>query len=165
MEIERKYLIKKLPEDLSKYNFKEIEQGYLCNNPTVRIRKIGNDYILTYKSKIKSSDTKKTDKAIINNEVELQLTMDAYLHLREKIDSNLICKKRYYIPLMDGLTAELDIFEGKLKGFIMAEVEFPDEEAADSFIPPAWFGRELTSDKRFSNHNLSKLSGIEELVF
>lgn len=164
MEIERKYLIKKLPEDLDNYCYKKIEQGYLCNNPTVRIRKMDDEYILTYKSKVKTAGKQKADKAIINNEVELPLTKKAYKQLREKTDSNLIRKKRYYIPLKEGLTAELDIFEGRLKGFYMAEVEFPDEETADSFNPPAWFDRELSADKRFSNHNLSKLSGIDELV-
>ncbi|CBK73648.1 hypothetical protein CIY_07550 [Butyrivibrio fibrisolvens 16/4] len=38
MEIERKFLIKELP-DLSKYDYVDIEQGYLCTHPVVRIRK------------------------------------------------------------------------------------------------------------------------------
>lgn len=166
MEIERKYLVSFLPDDLENYSCKEIEQGYLCHNPTVRIRKMDDEYILTYKSKIKNTGLYKADKvrANVNNEVELELTREAYMHLREKIDNNIIHKKRYFIPLDNGLTAELDIFDGQLKGFIMVEVEFPDEEASDCFIPPAWFGKELTQDKRFSNYNLSKLSGIDELA-
>ena len=39
MEIERKYLIKKLPEDLAQYPHMEMEQAYLCTEPVVRVRK------------------------------------------------------------------------------------------------------------------------------
>jgi CYTH domain-containing protein len=164
MEIERKYLIQCSPKDLTKYSFKVIEQGYLCHNPTIRIRKIGDDYILTYKSKINQLNMPGANKAIINNEVELELTQEAYLQLKDKVDGYIIHKKRYYIPLEAGLTAELDVFDNQLKGFIMAEVEFPNEKTSDTFVPPEWFGKELTSDKRFSNYNLSKLSGLDELV-
>lgn len=166
MEIERKYAIKNLPGNLEKYSCKEIEQGYLCHKPTIRIRKMDAEYILTYKSKLKSDQTgkEKEGRAIVSNEVELPLTKEAYVHLRNKTDGRLIYKKRYYVPLSDGLTAELDIFDGHLKGFVMVEVEFPSEEAADAFIAPEWFGKELTGDKRFSNYNLSKLSGADELA-
>ncbi|MBR2036388.1 MAG: CYTH domain-containing protein, partial [Lachnospiraceae bacterium] len=51
MEIERKFLIKALPDDLDSYPCVHIEQGYLNTNPVVRIRKQNNDYILTYKGK------------------------------------------------------------------------------------------------------------------
>ena len=50
MEIERKYLIKTLPTNLEQYPKTNIEQGYLCMNPTLRIRKKGDAYIFTYKS-------------------------------------------------------------------------------------------------------------------
>ena len=46
MEIERKYLVKQLPENLGKYPHFVIEQGYLCTEPTIRIRRKNNDYIL-----------------------------------------------------------------------------------------------------------------------
>ena len=49
MEIERKYLIHKLPEDLETYPCRKIQQAYLCTNPVVRIRRQDQDYYLTYK--------------------------------------------------------------------------------------------------------------------
>ena len=51
MEIERKYLIPQLPEDYRAHPCYQIEQGYLCTNPVVRIRRQDNDFYLTYKSK------------------------------------------------------------------------------------------------------------------
>ena len=50
-EIERKYLIHTIPFDLKEYAFHHIEQGYLCTEPVVRIRKQDDTYYLTYKSK------------------------------------------------------------------------------------------------------------------
>ncbi len=154
MEIERKYAVLRMPEDLSEYKNKVIEQGYLCHNPTIRIRKSNDDFILTYKSKL-GLETVTSKSENINNEVELPLTEEAYLTLRTKTDGNMIHKTRYLIPLQDGLTAELDVFEGLLSGLIFAEVEFPDIKAAEKFTPPDWFGKNLSADKRFTNYNLS----------
>jgi len=162
MEIERKYLMNYLPGDLLQYQYKKIEQGYLCHNPILRIRKSNEDYYLTYKSKF-GLEKKGNSSAIINNEIELPLTEEAYQSLKLKIDGNMVYKTRYMIPIKEEFTAELDIFEGILTGLIFAEVEFPDEEAANEFIPPSWFGKELSSDQRFSNYHLSKLLGLEEL--
>ncbi|HCT92068.1 MAG TPA: adenylate cyclase, partial [Lachnospiraceae bacterium] len=50
MEIERKFKIRQLPEDLGSYPFHKIEQAYLCVDPVVRIRRQDDQYILTYKS-------------------------------------------------------------------------------------------------------------------
>jgi CYTH domain-containing protein len=162
VEIERKYAINKLPGDLAQYKYKKIEQGYLCHNPTIRIRKSNDDYILTYKSKF-GIEKKAEGSAIFNNEVELPLTKEAYETLVPKTDGNLVHKTRYLIPLPNSLTVELDVFEGLLSGLVFAEVEFPDEKASKEFVPPVWFGKELSADRRFSNYYLSRLSGIEEL--
>ena len=105
MEIEKKFKIKKLPDNLEQYEQKHIEQGYLCTNPVVRIRKSNDRYILTYKSLVSGSEDKNTD-VRINNEVEVFLTKEGYEHLREKVDDNLIKKTRYIIPLEDGHMAE-----------------------------------------------------------
>ena len=162
MEIERKYAIRVMPVDLASYPSKKIEQGYLCHNPTIRIRKSNEDYYLTYKSG--SGVKEKKGGALIRDEVELPLTEEAYLTLRAKTDGNMVYKTRYLIPLKDGLTAELDVFEGALNGLVFAEVEFPDEKTADEFLPPEWLGKELSGDSRFSNYRLSKLSSSDGLL-
>ena len=38
-EIERKWRVRRLPEDYQRYSSKFLEQAYLCQNPTLRIRK------------------------------------------------------------------------------------------------------------------------------
>ena len=46
-EIERKYLIHTIPFDLKEYASHHIEQGYLCTEPVVRIRK-QDDHLLSH---------------------------------------------------------------------------------------------------------------------
>ena len=162
MEIERKYLVKQQPEELSIYRHKKIEQGYLCHNPTVRIRKSNEEYILTYKSKLGLKPVGQEGPSV-NHEVELPLTEEAYLTLHGKTDGNMIYKTRYLIPLSQGLTAELDIFEDKLQGLKLVEVEFPDLQSANHFVPPLWFGEDMSADIRFTNYQLSRISSLEEL--
>lgn len=148
MEIERKYLIstEHLPKDLEKYPFRKIEQGYLCTEPVIRIRKDDTNYFLTYKSK----------GLMIREEYNLPLTEDAYLHLKSKVDGRVISKKRYMIPLTDSLTIELDIFLQDLAPLILAEVEFADEASANAFTPPAWFGKDVTFSSEYHNSTLSQ---------
>ena len=144
-EIERKYLVKQVPETLASYPFHEIEQGYLCTEPVVRIRRQDEEYYLTYKSK----------GLMIREEYNLPLTEDAYFHLREKIDGRLISKRRYLIPL-DPYTIELDVFHSPKDDLILAEVEFASEEEAKAFNPPAWFGEDVTFSGDYHNSRLSQ---------
>lgn len=160
MEIERKFLLKEMPGDLSKYEKKVIEQGYLCKKPTVRIRKSNEEYILTYKSKQGVlDDANRTAKVL--NEIEVPLGKEGYEHLKKKVDHNIIVKIRYIVPLENGLKAELDIFEGKLSGLKVVEVEFPDEETANAFVPPAWFGKDVSLDSRYTNGSLAAVEKID----
>ena len=146
MEIERKFLIKELPDNLDSYPCRHIEQGYLSTNPVVRIRKDNQIYELTYKGK----------GAMVREEYNLPLTQDAYEHLKEKIDGRLIIKKRYMIPFKQ-YTIELDVFENDLAPLTLCEVEFPTKEEADSFTPPDWFAEDVTFSKLYHNSFLSQI--------
>lgn len=145
MEIERKFLIKNIPDNLNSFNKREIEQAYLCSNPVVRIRRDNDDYYLTYKSK----------GHIAREEYNLPLTKDAYEHLLGKADGIIISKNRYELPEKDGLTIELDEFLGEYKGLWLAEVEFESLEQAESYIPPDWFSDDVSMDKRYKNNQMA----------
>lgn len=146
MEIERKFLIKTLPENLESYPCRHLAQGYLCVKPVVRIRKDNEKYELTYKS----------GGMMARMEYNLPLTAQAFEHLKTKIDGRLIAKRRYMIPL-DPYTIELDIFDGDLAPLIIAEVEFPTIEEANNFTAPDWFGEDVTYDGRYHNSYLSRV--------
>ena len=126
MEIERKFLIKDLnalpfhPED---YPHRELEQGYLCTEPVVRIRKDADQYFLTYKSK----------GLMIREEYNLPLTEDGYLHLKEKIDGRLITKTRsteilrlWYWQKLNSQMKHLPLPTARLNGWMRRLPTHPD---------------------------------------
>ena len=147
MEIERKYLIPEIPNNLHITKTRKLEQGYLCTSPVVRIRKDNDQYELTYKS----------SGLMVRQEYNLPLTKEAYEHLRKKADGRLIVKTRYEIPLDDRHKKELDFFHGYRAQLILEEVEFADEDEANQFTPPEWFGEDVTFSSRYHNSNLSRL--------
>lgn len=150
MEIERKYLVRTLPSDIGSCQYVDIEQGYLCTSPTLRIRKMGDACILTVKEKVHTGSS-----AIVNREEEFYMSKESYDQLRSKCVGTLISKTRYSIPLDGGLVAELDIFHLNHEGLVLVEVEFPTETAADAFVPPSWFGADVSADSRYRNSFLA----------
>ncbi len=161
MEIERKFLVDRLPDLADAVALWKIEQAYLADNPTLRIRKKNDEYILTYKNRKKTDDSGLATKAAVNEEIEVPIPETIYEHLLIKKIGNIVCKTRYIFRLDDVHKIELDVFEGRLKGLVMAEVEFTDVADANSFTPPAWFGREVSEDKRYTNKSLSKLDRLD----
>ena len=152
MEIERKFLFS--PDQapfLEQYPSVDIAQSYISADPVIRLRKItvrtrGNtEYVLT----VKSAGLK------IREEFEMALDEKQYENLLPKIESNTIKKTRYSIPLTDGYTAEADIFHGHLTGLMTVEVEFANENEMTRFIPPAWFGRDVSDESEYQNVNLA----------
>ncbi len=140
--------------DLGQYASKRFVQGYLCTSPTVRVRNEDGEYFLTYKSR-------PTEDILAREEYNLPLSEEAFEKLIEKCDGNIIRKTRHFIPLGENkegssLTAELDVFDAPFEGLVFAEVEFPTVEEARSFLPPVWFGEDVTDDRRFYNSFLSE---------
>jgi CYTH domain-containing protein len=146
MEIERKYLVASIPDNLTDYHCRTIEQGYLSTEPVVRVRKDNDSYWLTYKG----------SGMLAREEYNLPLTKESYEHLIKKADGNIITKKRYEIPDNMGHTIELDLFEGVFSGTVLAEVEFNSVEEADSYTPPDWFDEDVTMNKDYHNSNMSR---------
>lgn len=149
MEIERKFLVTCPPVDYMDFPFHRIEQGYLCTEPVVRIRKEDDCYYLTYKSK----------GLLAREEYNLPLDERSYEHLKLKVDGNVLAKRRYLIPIEGSpkLTIEFDVFEGKFEGLMLAEVEFDSKEEALAFTPPDWFGEDVTYSGEYQNSRLSRM--------
>lgn len=163
MEIERKFTVTNLPVNLESYPCHVIEQAYLNTDPVVRIRREDDSYYMTYKGK----------GLLAREEYNLPLNERSYYHLREKADGNVISKKRYVIPISEpkfdmirmsaakisvdqlSLSVELDIFEPPFAPLVIAEVEFPDKETAEAFLPLDWFSQDVTNDPAYHNSNLS----------
>ena len=146
IEIERKFLVKKIPDNLDTYERIDMTQGYLNTDPVVRVRKENDDYVLTYKG----------SGLLSHSEYNLSLNKEAFDHLLKKCDGIIISKSRYKIPIENNLTAELDIFKGDLDSLKLVEVEFDSVEEANNFTPPEWFGEDVTTDNRYHNSYISK---------
>lgn len=146
MEIERKFLGDRISFPLETYKCIEISQGYLASDPSIRIRQADQAYFLT----VKGSGT------IARQEWELPLSRKQYQNLLPKVESRMILKKRYLVPLDPAYTAEVDVYFGELQSLCTIEVEFPSMEEANAFMPPSWFGADVSKDAAYQNVNLAR---------
>ena len=146
-EIERKFLVRKLPKDLATYPSTELSQGYLVSMDDglqVRLRKKSEQYSITYKRGLGN----------VREEREVALTAEQFSTLWPATEGKRLIKMRYEIPFGHRLV-EIDIYGGKHEGLVVAEVEFEDEESAINFQPPEWLGDDVTGDPRYSNQLLA----------
>lgn len=152
LEIERKFLVEVLPEGYDNNPKYKITQGYFVDQEgkNVRLRKMGDSYF----------KTNKKGQGLVREEIETTITEEEFEKLWPLTQGRRLEKTRYKIPCGDW-TIELDIYHSNLKGLYTAEVEFNSEDEAKSFIPPDWFGKELTNDSRYSNSSLAKF-GLPE---
>jgi adenylate cyclase len=146
-EIERKFLVRKLPDDLTSYPSSDISQGYLVSMDDglqVRLRKSGERHSLTYKRGIGN----------VREEREVELTAEQFATLWPATEGKRLVKTRYEVPFGDRIV-EIDVYRDRHEGLVVAEVEFDTEEAAKDFQPPAWLGDDITGDPRYSNQLLA----------
>jgi adenylate cyclase len=145
-EIERKYLLRELPAEASWTSEQRIQQGYLAlDGPTeVRVRLRKDRATLTVKSG--------GGRSRIEEEVELD---DRQAQALWTLTDGRRVEKVRRVSHVAGQTVEVDEYHGPLAGLLVAEVEFTDEAAAEAFVPPDWFGRELTDEAGYSNRELA----------
>jgi adenylate cyclase len=147
-EIERKFMVRDDSWRFSSGQAKFIRQGYLMRNGSVSLR-------VRIIDRVKATLTVKSAVAGIRRlefEYEIPLTDGVVLlGLRE---GGVVEKHRYRLP-WDGFVWEIDVFQGENQGLVVAEIELPHEDKA--FEKPHWLGREVTSDRRYSNASLAKL--------
>ena len=153
-EIERKFKVKKVPQEiLDTVTPLELVQTYLDapEGQERRVRAINNErFFITVKIPHVSSN------GLIREELEKEISKEDYELFLHQQNGTQIKKKRYKVPVSGNLTYEVDVYESELEGLLVVEVEFPSEEIANAFKKPDWFGREVTSDKRYKNASLAK---------
>lgn len=147
MEIERKFLLKN--DDWRRHIISsiEIKQGYISDVPerTVRIRITQNKAWLTIKGKTEGIKREEFEFEIDKTDAEKMLVVFC--------DNNKIIKTRHIVKYLNR-TWEIDEFEGKLKGLIIAETELESENEVIEL--PEWLGKEVSYDSRYFNSNLIK---------
>jgi CYTH domain-containing protein len=145
MEIEKKYKLDKLPDNLGEGL--HIIQGYLFSGENeLRLRKKGDKYLLTYKS----------GGTLSRKELEIGIPKWLFNVMWPLTRGRVIEKIRRFRVLPNGLKLEFDEYLGALKGLMILEVEFADEDFANDFILPEYIrGVDVTSDMNYKNKNLA----------
>ena len=142
MEIERKFLVERVPDDLGG-TARRIDQGYVAldEGAEVRVRRIGDELWLTVKG----------TGGLARVEEEVRLSREQFESLWPLTEGRRIEKTRHTLP--GGV--EVDVYDGSLTGLVVAEIEFASEEESAAFEPPDWFGAEVTDDPRYKNRALA----------
>lgn len=153
-EIERKFLVSGdgWKEEVS--SSMTFRQGYVVSteNRSVRIRIVnGEDATLTVKIGASS---------LMRDEYEYSIPITDANEMIGTAIGNVIQKTRHLVE-HNNFTWEVDVFEGVYSGLIVAEVELNSVDDAPDF--PAWLGREVTGDKRYSNQYLATENLLGEL--
>src|SRR4051794_41058207 len=149
IEIERKFVVVEPPADLDRWPSTAVEQGYVAiagDGTEVRVRRRAGQATLTVKSGAGRTRV----------EEEIEIEPERFERLWPLTEGRRIEKARYEIAAGDGLVLELDVYEGELRGLVVAEVEFDSEEAAEAFTPPDWLGPDVTEDGRYKNQRLAR---------
>lgn len=150
VEIERAFVADATPDPDLLGPGRRLRQGYVAGEADVEVRvRIADD---------RADLTVKGGGGLARTEVELPLSWVDAEALWPLTEGRRIVKTRHRVDLGDGhgLVAEVDLFAEALAGLVRIEVEFPSEAAAHAFEPPAWFGREVTGERAWSNAQLAR---------
>jgi adenylate cyclase len=145
MEIERKFRVE--VENVPPLGEgTRLRQAYVAvdGDVEVRVRDKGGTHLLTVKG----------GGGVERTEVEIEIDAASFDELWRLAPGRRIEKVRHDVPV-DDHTAEVDLYAGGLDGLAVVEVEFDSRQEADGFVPPPWFGEELTGDPRWSNAALA----------
>jgi CYTH domain-containing protein len=152
-EIERKFLVSRLPEPLKPHKSVSIRQGYITVGEAqeIRLRHKEDRYFLTVKE----------GKGLTRKEVEVELNAPQFARLWPLTQGKRLEKVRHRLVIGDSVL-EVDVFRDDLDGLNLVEVEFASTTAAKDFRPPEWFGKEVTLDERYKNKYLALYGRPEE---
>lgn len=147
LEIERKFLISKIPSNISSFPHHEIMQGYYFNEweKVVRLRKKWHQYYQTIK----------IGHGLSCEEIEESISQSIFEEERNNVEDRRLEKIRYEIPY-EWKIIELDVYQWKLAWLIVAEIEFTSEKEAHTCTLPDRFGKELTDMIEAENAYLAK---------
>lgn len=141
-EIEYKFLVDHDKWDsVDKPEPELIVQGFLTNSKelTIRVRIKGDQGYLTIKGKTSG---------ITRTEFDYIIPVEEANAMLEEFIQKKIVKKRYEIDFK-GKTWEVDVFEGKLSGLILAELEVSSE--SEVFERPDWVDQDVSQDPNYYN--------------
>ncbi|MFH0956984.1 MAG: hypothetical protein V1813_03920 [Candidatus Aenigmatarchaeota archaeon] len=142
IELERTFLLKSLPPGLSKCEKREITDVYYPKgavHPVLRLRKDGDRHELTKKEPVVEGD------ASHQLEQTITLTKAEFLAL-SRLPGKELHKIRYHYP-HEGKTAQIDVFQGAMKGLALVDFEFRTLQEKMAFRMPSFCLAEVTQEE------------------
>jgi adenylate cyclase len=152
LEIERKFLVNRLPPNWKRRRSWEIVQGYFLvatKDVEIRLRRKGSQHFITIKA---GHGRRRVEEEIAIPEAKFRV-------LWPLTGTARISKRRYKIPC-DGQMIELDVYHGAHRGLRTADIEFDSMRESRSFQPPDWLGREITGKRQYANEQLARHRGL-----
>ncbi len=156
IEIEKKYLLKSkdilqvLKNEGLEFKKEHITQIYtkITDTKETRVRKCDNEYFLT----------SKIGKGLKRKELERKIDVKLFEFAEQNRIGQSIQKIRHTFKLQNK-AANIDIYELQLDGLIVLEVEFEDEQTANTYVLPNIFQeqviKDVTTDEAYKNKNLA----------
>ena len=156
IERERRYLLRDLPEGMSRADpHLQITDNYITGS-RLRLRKVRdprtNKWTVKFTQKF-APNPEDLSRTIITN---------TYLNALEAetlsvFNSNEIRKNRYPFEF-EGRKFSVDMFLGDLFGLVLAEVSFETDDELDSFPTPSFALADVTNEELFSGGKLCELT-------
>lgn len=141
IELEFTYLAKSLPEDLRFSASKLITDIYYpekLEHPLLRLRQRGDVYEMTKKENAIGTDSSyKLEHTIVLDRDEFEALAQA--------PGRRVTKRRYFYEYQ-GHIAEIDVFEGELKGLVEVDFEFANRDEQLAFKMPDFCLADVTQE-------------------
>lgn len=150
-EIERKYLLRALPEMPRVSGVLQIEQGYIAGEKLIeRLRREQHQDGL-----VKYYRTVKLGTGVKRVEIEDETDRSTFEHLWQLTEGRRLRKRRHLVPNGDDLW-EIDEFTDR--DLVLAELEIDSEDAHIRI--PEWLRvvlvREVTDERAYGNRSLAR---------
>lgn len=153
IERERRFLLAEFPSKAAVVRNRRITDHYI-EGTTLRLRKQSyNDGLITFK--LTQKLPARGDGAQQGFITSMYLSSDEF-HVFAQLPAQKLTKIRFSLPPFG-----IDVFDGHLRGLILAEAEFDSAEAADSLSVPSFMAREVSADDRFTGGQLCRASRQE----
>jgi CYTH domain-containing protein len=156
VERERRYLLKDLPEGISRADHHlQITDNYITGT-RLRLRKVRdpqtNKWVVKFTQKF-APDTNDLSRTTITNTYLNPVEADTLAIF----EANEIRKNRYHFEF-EGRQFSVDMFLGDLFGLLLAEVSFDNDDELENFSPPPFALADVTNNELFTGGRLSQLS-------
>lgn len=159
VERERRYLLRELPPGLRLSDpHTQITDNYVTGT-RLRLRKVRDPRTNEWTLKLTQKHTPTPpdfSRALITN---MYLSPYEY-EVFSVFEGNELRKNRYPFE-HGGRLYSVDVFLGPLRGLVLAETDFENDEELDAFPPPAFAHLDVTRDGLFTGGRLVELTAEE----